>query len=86
MCKRWTNDRFLSTEHLAINPSPDRHRYAVPFFLAPNIYWPIRCMPSCFDAANPPRYPEVTYEQYRLWFLRNNYHAAADAPVEMAKP
>jgi isopenicillin N synthase-like dioxygenase len=86
MCKRWTNDRFLSTEHLAINPSSDRHRYAVPFFFAPNIYWPIRCVPTCCDAANPPRYPEVTYEQYRLWFLRNNYHAAADAPAEMAKP
>jgi hypothetical protein len=38
------------------------------------------------DAGNPSRYPEVTCEQYRLWFLRNNYHAAADAPVEMAKP
>jgi isopenicillin N synthase-like dioxygenase len=86
MCKRWTNDRFLSTEHLAINPSPDRHRYAVPFFFAPNIYWPIRCVPTCCDAGNPPRYPEVTYEQYRLWFLRNNYHATADAPAEMAKP
>jgi isopenicillin N synthase-like dioxygenase len=86
MCKRWTNDRFLSTEHLAINPSADRHRYAVPFFFAPNIYWPICCIPSCCDAGNPPRYPEVTYEQYRLWFLRNNYHAAADAPAEMAKP
>jgi isopenicillin N synthase-like dioxygenase len=86
MCKRWTNDRFLSTEHLAINPSADRHRYAVPFFFAPNIYWPINCVPTCCDAANPPRYPEVTYEQYRLWFLRNNYHAAADAPAAMAKP
>ncbi len=86
MCRRWTNDRFLSTEHLAINPSPDRHRYAVPFFFAPNIYWPIRCVPTCCDAANPPRYLEVTYEEYRLWFLRNNYHAAADAPVAMAKP
>ncbi len=86
MCRRWTNDRFLSTEHLAINPSPDRHRYAVPFFVAPNIYWPITCVPTCCAAGNPPRYPEVTYEQYRLWFLRNNYHAAADAPAEMAKP
>jgi isopenicillin N synthase-like dioxygenase len=86
MCKRWTNDRFLSTEHLAINPSPDRHRYAVPFFFAPNIYWPIRCAPTCCDEGNPARYPEVTYEQYRLWFLRNNYHAAADAPAEMATP
>jgi isopenicillin N synthase-like dioxygenase len=86
MCKRWTNDRFLSTQHLAINPSPDQHRYAVPFFFAPNTDWPIRCLPTCSGQDNPPRYPEVTYEQYRLWFLRNNYHAPADAPEEIAKP
>jgi isopenicillin N synthase-like dioxygenase len=86
MCRRWTNDRFLSTEHLAINPAPDRDRYAVPFFFAPNTDWPIRCLPTCCSDDNPPRYPEVTYEQYRLWFLRNNYHAAPDAESAMAKP
>ncbi len=76
-----------STEHLAINPSPDRHRFAVPFFFAPNIYWPIRCVPTCCDAGNPARYPEVTCEQYLTVVpCRNNYHAAADAPAEMAKP
>ncbi len=86
MCRRWSNDRFLSTEHLAINPAPDRDRYAVPFFFAPNTDFPIRCLPTCCGADNPPRYPEVTYEQYRLWFLRNNYHAAADVEATMAKP
>ena len=86
MCKRWSNDRFLSTEHLAINPAPDRDRYAVPFFFAPNTDWPIRCLPTCCTEENPPRYPEVTYEQYRLWFLRNNYHAAADTAATLAKP
>ena len=52
-----TRTAALADEHLAINPSADRHRYAVPFFFAPNIYWPIRCVPSCCDAGNPPRYP-----------------------------
>ena len=78
--------QVVSIEHLAINPTPDRDRYAVPFFVAPNTDWPIRCLPTCCSADNPPRYPEVTYEQYRLWFLRNNYHAAADAQATMAKP
>jgi isopenicillin N synthase-like dioxygenase len=86
MCRRWSNDRFRSTEHLAVNPSPDRDRYAVPFFVAPNTDWPISCLPTCCDPDNPPRYPDVTYEQYRLWFLRNNYHAAADAAATIAKP
>lgn len=86
MCRRWTNDRFLSTEHFAVNPAPDRPRYAAPFFFAPNTDFTIRCLATCCGPDNPPRYPDVTYEQYRMWFLRNNYHAAADAPAELAKP
>jgi isopenicillin N synthase-like dioxygenase len=58
----------------------------VPFFFAPNTDWPIRCLPTCCSEDNPPRYPVETYEQYRLWFLRNNYHAAAEAAATMAKP
>ena len=86
MCRRWTNDRFLSTEHFAINPEADRPRYAAPFFFAPNTDFTISCLETCCGPGNPPRYPDVTYEQYRMWFLRNNYHAAADAPAELAKP
>ncbi len=86
MCRRWTNDRFLSTEHFAINPEADRPRYAAPFFFAPNTDFIIRCLETCCDPGNPPRYPDVTYGEYRMWFLRNNYHAAADAPAELAKP
>jgi isopenicillin N synthase-like dioxygenase len=86
MCRRWTNDRFLSTEHFAVNPVPDRPRYAAPFFFAPNTDFTIRCLETCCGPGNPPRYPDVTYEQYRMWFLRNNYHAAADAPAELARP
>jgi isopenicillin N synthase-like dioxygenase len=86
MCRRWTNDRFLSTEHFAINPEADRPRYAAPFFFAPNTDVVIRCLETCCGPENPPRYPDVTYEQYRMWFLRNNYHAAADAPAAQARP
>ncbi len=86
MCRRWTNDRFLSTEHFAINPSPQQARYAAPFFFAPNTDFVIRCIDSCCTPDNPPRYPAVTYEQYRMWFLRNNYQSAADQPAELAKP
>lgn len=86
MCRRWTNDRFLSTEHFAINPSPDRPRYAAPFFFAPNTDFVIRCIESCCGPDNPARYPDVTYEQYRMWFLRNNYQSAADQPAELVKP
>ena len=83
-CHRWTNHRFRSTEHLATNPTPDKHRYAIPFFVAPHSRWPITCIPTCTDAANPPRYPTYTYEEHRLWFMRNNYQRAADVPLESA--
>lgn len=83
-CHRWTNHRFRSTEHLAINPTPDQHRYAIPFFYAPHSQWPISCVPSCASAENPPRYPTYTYESHRLWFMRNNYQRPPEAPMENA--
>lgn len=83
-CHRWTNHRFRSTEHLAINPTPDRHRYAIPFFCAPNSRWPITCIPTCTDAANPSLHPTYTYEEHRLWFMHNNYQRTADKPLEAA--
>ena len=72
MCKRWTNDRFLSTAHLAINLT-NQDRYSTPFFYTPHIDYPIACLPTCCSAANPPRYPPTTYGEYRVWWLNNNY-------------
>jgi isopenicillin N synthase-like dioxygenase len=74
MLKRWTNDRFLSTQHLAINLT-DRHRYSTPFFYTPHIDHPIACLPTCTSADNPPRYPPITYGEYRVWWLNTNYGA-----------
>jgi isopenicillin N synthase-like dioxygenase len=85
-CRRWTNDRFLSTEHLAINPTRDRHRYAIPFFYAPHSEFPIVCLESCCSAENPARYPEITYADIRLWFMRNNYQRTADQRMETVSP
>jgi isopenicillin N synthase-like dioxygenase len=77
MCRRWTNDRFLSTEHLAINLTRE-HRYSTPFFYTPHIDHPIACLPTCCGAGNPPRYPPVTYGEYRVWWLNTNYGARLD--------
>jgi isopenicillin N synthase-like dioxygenase len=72
MCRRWTNDRFLSTQHLAINLTSE-HRYSTPFFYTPHIDHPIACLPTCCSADNPPRYPPITYGEYRAWWLNTNY-------------
>jgi isopenicillin N synthase-like dioxygenase len=85
MCKRWTNDRFLSTEHLAINPTRT-DRYAIPFFYAPNTEYLVTCIETCCSDDNPPRYPPVTYEQYKAWFIKNNYNATIDKAATIAKP
>ena len=84
-CKRWTNDRFRSTEHLAINPTPDRSRYAIPFFYAPHSEAPAGHIPSCVGPDRPARYEETSYGSYREWFMRNNYQRPPEAAVEAAQ-
>jgi isopenicillin N synthase-like dioxygenase len=74
MCRRWTNDRFLSTEHLAVNLTGE-DRYSTPFFYTPHIDHKIACLPTCCSADNPPRYQAITYGEYRVWFLNTNYGA-----------
>jgi isopenicillin N synthase-like dioxygenase len=82
MCRRWTNDRFLSTQHLAINLTREQ-RYSTPFFYTPHIDWPIECLPSCCGPGNPAKYPPITYGEYRVWWLNTNYGAnlSADKPL-----
>ncbi len=78
--RRWTNDRFLSTSHRVLNSS-GRDRYAIPYFFDPNTDTVIECLPTCQDAAHPPQYAPVTYEDYLLWFTSSNYHTDAAQPV-----
>jgi isopenicillin N synthase-like dioxygenase len=57
----WTNDRWRSTLHRVVPPNesgPARRRSTAFFFDAD---WDARieCIPSCTDAAHPPKYPPV---------------------------
>jgi len=72
MLKRWTNDRFLSTQHMAINET-NIDRYATVFFYSPNLEYEMSCLPTCQGANNPPKYPPITYAEYRDWFMNANY-------------
>jgi hypothetical protein len=55
MLKRWTNDRFLSTQHMAVNESSES-RYAAVFFINPDLDYEISCLPTCCGVDHPPKY------------------------------
>ena len=74
MLKRWTNDRWLSTQHMAVNDSQE-DRYAAVFFFSPSLDYEMSCIPTCQSPENPPRYEPIAYGQYRAWFMDSNYRA-----------
>lgn len=62
LLRQWSNDRFLSARHFAINDAA-RSRYSIPLFFNANSDYPMTCLPTCHDVANPPRYPAISYNQ-----------------------
>ncbi len=74
---QWTNKRFRSTPHRAVNRSA-RDRYAIPFFYDPNTDVMIECLPGCSSVDNPPRYPPRLFAEYYSWFVRMNYRHQDD--------
>ena len=73
MMTRWTNGRFKSTPHRAV-PPVGRERYAIPFFLGPNLDTVIECLPTCVGAG--AKFPPITYESYLTWWYDQNYSPA----------
>lgn len=63
MMARWSNDRYRSTPHRVISPQ-GVDRYAMPFFAEPHMDTEIACLPGCFDAERPPKYPPTTCAEW----------------------
>ena len=72
MLHRWTNGRFLSTPHRAVNPGGGP-RYAIPYFYHPNLETSLAPLPGCVSAANPPRFETQTVAEFMAHFRRSNY-------------
>jgi isopenicillin N synthase-like dioxygenase len=85
LLRRWSNHRFLSTPHRAIASAPGRDRYAIPFFFDAHADYVMKCLPTCHDGDNPPRYEPTTYTDYMLWFARQNYAHFQDSEGEAAE-
>lgn len=63
LLKQWSNDRFLSTRHFAVNPSGGQSRYSLPYFFNANADHRMVCLPTCCSDDNPPRHPPVSYRE-----------------------
>ncbi|ONH51758.1 hypothetical protein CcI49_35090 [Frankia sp. CcI49] len=72
MLAKWTNDRWVATEHRVVNPPAEtahQPRMSIPYFQHPNFDALIECIPSCTSANNPPRYRSVLagdWSKYRM--------------------
>jgi len=60
LLKQWSNHRFVSTRHYAVNESGG-DRYSMPFFFNANADYKMVCLPTCCSTDNPPRYPPMSY-------------------------
>jgi isopenicillin N synthase-like dioxygenase len=68
LMSHWTNGRWRSTLHRVINPprhpTGSTQRLSMVMFTAPSDDAEIMCLPTCCDAANPPRFAPVTAGAY----------------------
>jgi isopenicillin N synthase-like dioxygenase len=64
MVERWTNGLYRSTMHRVLNRASGRSRYSVPYFSNPDFNARVECLPTCSDAAHPPRYAPCTAGQH----------------------
>lgn len=81
MMGRWTNDRWKSTVHRVVNPprveTRGSRRQTVGFFLHPNWDARVACLPTCVDAAHPPRYEPILAGEHMLAKLERRQTGAA---------
>ncbi|MCC5886748.1 MAG: isopenicillin N synthase family oxygenase [Gammaproteobacteria bacterium] len=76
--QRWSNGRFLSTEHRVL-PSKRSERYALPFFFGPNATASIAPLLTPSRPVPDPAWSPMTYGEYYLWFAKQNYDSYAAA-------
>ncbi len=65
---RWTNDKWISTQHRVVNPpfeiGREHDRLSLVYFVQPNYDAEIKCIDSCRSADEPAKYPPVLNGDY----------------------
>ena len=60
-----------ATPHRVLVPTEDR--YTTPVFVNPDLEPVVACLPTCFDADNPPKYAPESYWDFFKWYMANSY-------------
>ncbi len=68
---RWTNGRFMATPHRVLPPKNDR--YSLAFFFNPSWDTVAEPLPTCVSKDNPPQFKTIRFQDYRDWYLTQNY-------------
>ncbi len=74
---QWSNDRWKSTLHRVVNPTPERAhlgRQSLTFFHSPNWHTWVDCLPNCANSGQAAKYPPVKagpYVEEKLAKLRD---------------
>ncbi|MEH6686770.1 MAG: 2-oxoglutarate and iron-dependent oxygenase domain-containing protein [Halopseudomonas sabulinigri] len=73
LMQRWTNHVFCSTPHRVNLTTTERDRHSIAFFCHPNHSADIRCISTCSDTENPPRYAPISAGAHLLERLNATY-------------
>jgi isopenicillin N synthase-like dioxygenase len=82
----WTNDRWRSTLHRVVPPSAPGavRRRSTAFFFDANWDARVECVPTCTDAAHPPKYPPVVAGEHLMAKLMGPRTLTRSAAVDTA--
>ncbi len=82
---QWTNDRWVSTLHRVVNPEQGEaarsRRLSLVYFHQPNDDAVIECIPTCVDAAHPPRYAPVTAGEHIARKIGKHFEVTKASPA-----